>query len=171
MTDPAHDPDPLERARGQWLEHGLEGADYVVAMTSIVRAHQVVESRVERILKPFELNMMRYNALSTLRFSTEGRPMGRVAWGLMIHPATVTAVVDHLEKAGLVERRPHPDDRRAVLVVITKKGMEVADEATRALTEDLFGMDGVSPTEARTITKALTPLRKAAGDIKSKSAT
>ena len=165
MADPHHHPDPIERARSQWIDHGLEGADYVIAMTSLVRAHQIVEGRVERLLKPLGLNMMRYNALSTLRFSPEGRPMGRVAWGLMIHPATVTAVIDHLEKAGLVERRPHPDDRRAILVVITKRGVEVADEATRVLTEGQFGVDGVSPSDARAITKALTPIRESAGDI------
>jgi DNA-binding MarR family transcriptional regulator len=35
-------------------------------------------------------------------------------------------VVDALEEARLVERRPDPDDRRATLVALTSRGEEVA---------------------------------------------
>jgi DNA-binding MarR family transcriptional regulator len=109
--------------------------------------------------------MMRFNALSTLAMSEGGRPMGRVAWGLMIHPATVTTVIDRLEKDGLVERRPKPTDRRTTLVVITKKGREVQRKAAEELTAASFGLEGLSPAEARALTKVLVPLRKSAGDI------
>jgi len=41
-------------------------------------------------------------------------------------PRNVTGLVDGLEASGLVARRPHPTDRRATLVSLTKKGGEVA---------------------------------------------
>lgn len=159
----------MERARADWTEHGFEGADLVIAMASIVRANQIVEARVDAVLKPYELNMMRFNALSTLAMSRDGRPMGRVAWGLMIHPATVTAVVDRLEKLGLVERHPHPSDRRATLVRITTKGEEVHRRATDDLRAINFGLDGLTPSGARAVTKGLIPLRASAGDIRDTS--
>ena len=34
-----------------------------------------------------------------------------------------TAVIDRLEKANLIERRPHPTDRRGTTLVLTKKAM------------------------------------------------
>lgn len=34
---------------------------------------------------------------------------------------STTAMIDRLEKRGLVERRPHPEDRRATVIVITRK--------------------------------------------------
>jgi DNA-binding MarR family transcriptional regulator len=41
-------------------------------------------------------------------------------------PRNVTGLVDALEAAGLVARRPHPTDRRATLVTLTKRGSTVA---------------------------------------------
>ncbi|MCL5612174.1 MAG: MarR family transcriptional regulator [Chloroflexi bacterium] len=35
-----------------------------------------------------------------------------------------TAMLDRLEKAGLIERRPNPDDRRGTLIVSAKSGAE-----------------------------------------------
>lgn len=35
-----------------------------------------------------------------------------------------TAVIDRLEKAGLIERHPHPQDRRSIVVVLTKNAMK-----------------------------------------------
>jgi DNA-binding MarR family transcriptional regulator len=37
-----------------------------------------------------------------------------------------TALLDRLEKAGLIERRPNPDDRRGTLIVPAKSGAETA---------------------------------------------
>ena len=39
----------------------------------------------------------------------------------------MTARIDRLEKARLVERRPHPSDRRATLVRLTDKGFALID--------------------------------------------
>jgi MarR family transcriptional regulator, lower aerobic nicotinate degradation pathway regulator len=61
-----------------------------------------------------------------------------------IDPSTMVALLDGLEGAGLVTRRPHPDDRRAREVAITPKGRkalergrklndEVEDEILRGL--------------------------------------
>ncbi|MGE5250722.1 MAG: MarR family winged helix-turn-helix transcriptional regulator [Bacteroidota bacterium] len=50
-----------------------------------------------------------------------------------------TAMLDRLEKAGLVERRPNPDDRRGTLIVPAKSGAERAaswfEPARKALDE------------------------------------
>ena len=61
-------------------------------------------------------------------FSRTARcPMSKIGARLQVHPASVTNVVDRLEAAGLVRRRPHPNDRRAMLVAITDEGRAVAD--------------------------------------------
>lgn len=41
---------------------------------------------------------------------------------LQCTPRNVTGLVDALEESGLVERRPHPADRRAIHVTLTKQG-------------------------------------------------
>lgn len=45
---------------------------------------------------------------------------------LQITSATMTGILDRLEKMDLVERRPHPDDRRAILVCLTDQGQHHA---------------------------------------------
>ncbi len=47
---------------------------------------------------------------------------------LGITSATMTGILDRLEKMVLIERRPHPDDRRAILVCLTKRGHMLATE-------------------------------------------
>jgi DNA-binding MarR family transcriptional regulator len=62
-----------------------------------------------------------------------------------IDPSTMVSLIDGLQDAGLVERRPHPKDRRARVVTLTPKGrrllrrarelaLEVEDEVLRGLT-------------------------------------
>jgi len=47
---------------------------------------------------------------------------------LQISSATMTGILDRLEKLTLVERRPHPDDRRAILICLTDQGRTYAKE-------------------------------------------
>jgi DNA-binding MarR family transcriptional regulator len=47
---------------------------------------------------------------------------------LQISSATMTGILDRLEKLALIERRPHPDDRRAILICLTAKGRNYAKE-------------------------------------------
>ena len=45
---------------------------------------------------------------------------------LLKSPSHISRTIDRAEQAGLVERRPDPDDRRAHLVVLTTEGRELA---------------------------------------------
>ena len=47
---------------------------------------------------------------------------------LQITSATMTGILDRLEKMDLIERKPHPDDRRAILVCLTSQGRTHAIE-------------------------------------------
>lgn len=59
-------------------------------------------------------------ALSSL--GTQGRTMGSLAEEWKCDASTATWIVDRLEQRGLAQRRPHPTDRRARLVVLTPTG-------------------------------------------------
>lgn len=63
------------------------------------------------------------------------RPMalGELASVLGIDPPYATVVVDDLEAKGLVRRRPHPTDRRAKLVEVTRRGKDLARRAEAIL--------------------------------------
>jgi DNA-binding MarR family transcriptional regulator len=67
------------------------------------------------------------------RIAARPMPMGELAALLGMDPPYLTLVVDDLQELGLVERRPHPTDRRAKLVVATRKGRDLARRAEAIL--------------------------------------
>jgi hypothetical protein len=129
--------DPIEEASRQW---GLRW-DKVPAMhavTSLMRVQQLVLANLDTILKPHGLTFARYEALVLLVFSSRGAlPMGKMGERLQVHPTSITSIINRLESAGLVVRRQHPRDGRAVL----------AEEQLIAVSE------------------LLLPIRRAAGDF------
>ena len=60
----------------------------------------------------------------------------RLAEALGVSPRHVTALVDALTADGFVLRRPHPQDRRAVLVELTEKGVTTMAEMERQRSRD-----------------------------------
>jgi DNA-binding MarR family transcriptional regulator len=73
--------------------------------------------------------------LGALRRSGCGLPAGQLARAAMLTSGGLTGQADRLANAGLVVRRPDPDDRRAVLVSLTPEGKGVAESALKAYLE------------------------------------
>jgi DNA-binding MarR family transcriptional regulator len=118
----------------------------MAAATSIIRAQQLVSTRVDRALRHLGLTFARYEVLMLLSFSRTGAlPITKVGERLMVHPTGITKLVDKLEQQGLVERVPNPDDRRGVLARITEAGRRVAAEGTEAVAAERFGLDLPDP--------------------------
>ena len=159
--------DPIDRARSQWaLQDWGAAADGMAAITSIMRAHQIVLARVEGTLRPLGVTFARYEVLMLLLFSKRGSlPMKVIGSRLQVHPTSVTNAVDRLEDAELVTRTPHPDDRRAIVVALTSAGRELAERATKALNTEVFERPGLDADDLRELVDVLTRLRRGAGDF------
>ena len=110
--------DPIEEAKRQWVAHGwAPAAEGMAAVTSVMRAQQIMQARVDEVLRPYDLTFARYEMLMLLHFSRRGSlPVTKASARLQVHPTSVTNAVDRLEAAGLVRRTPHPTDGRATLV-------------------------------------------------------
>lgn len=158
--------DPIAEARRQWIAHGWEdAADGMAMVTSIMRAQQLMLSRVEAALKPFGLSFARYELLALLSFTRGGAlPMASASARLQVHPTSVTNTVDRLERDELARREPHPTDGRATLVVITDAGRRLVGEATTALNQ-VFAEPGLSRDEVTELVRVLARFRKGAGDF------
>ena len=157
--------DPIAEARRQWADHGWEATDAMSAVTSLVRAQQIAMSAIRDALSPLGLTFSRYEALVLLHFSREGQlPLGKMGDRLMVHAASVTNTIDRLEVDGLVERVPHPTDRRTTLARITTEGRRVMQRATAALVEIEFGLGTLSRRELNQLDSVIGTLRRRAGD-------
>ena len=159
--------DPIEEARRHWSERWPgEAADEMVAVTSVMRVHQILMARLNDLLEPFGLTFPRYEALMLLHFSRRGSlPLGKIGERLQVHRTSVTNTIDGLEKLGLVRRVPHDTDRRAVLAEITAAGRKVAEKATKTLNEARFATEPLSETELGELYAILRTLRDGAGDF------
>jgi len=159
--------DPIAEARRHWTERwGDEPARPMAAVTSIMRAQQVLMARLNDLLRPLGLTFPRYEALMLLSFTRTGAlPLGKIGERLQVHRTSVTNIVDKLEADGLVRRVPHAEDRRATLAEITDAGRETARQATAALNDAAFGIDALDDDEQEAVTALLRALRVDAGDF------
>jgi DNA-binding MarR family transcriptional regulator len=138
----------------------------MAAVTSIMRAQQLLIARLNEALKPFGLNFPRYEALMLLSFSRTGAlPLGKVGERLQVHPTSVTNIIDGLEADGFVRRVPHESDRRATLAEITDTGRTTAEQATAVLNEHEFFMGVLRPRALEALTATIETLRRDAGDF------
>jgi DNA-binding MarR family transcriptional regulator len=80
------------------------------------------------------------------RIARRPMPMSELASLLTVDPPNLTPGVDDLEQAGLVERQPHPTDRRVKLVVVTPAGAAMAQAANEILARPPTRL-GALPTE------------------------
>ena len=162
--------DPIDRAGDLWQTHWPdEQPDVYAAMravTSIMRAHQILIAELDAMLRPHGITFSRYEALVLLVHSHDGAlPLSKIGERLQVHATSVTNVIDRLEAAGLVRREPNPRDGRGTLAVITEEGRKVADEATIAFNDARFGMSALGLTELDQLFQILRNLRVDAGDF------
>jgi DNA-binding MarR family transcriptional regulator len=161
--------DPIERAGQLWERNWPGEPDEVYhsmrAVTSVMRAHQILIAELDAMLRPYGITFSRYEALVLLMYSRAGSlPLSKIGERLQVHATSVTNVIDRLEAAGLVRREPNPHDGRGTLAVITPDGRDVATKATADLNAARFGMSALTGTELTEVFDLLRRLRHNAGD-------
>jgi len=138
----------------------------MAVVTSVMRAHQLLLARVEETLRPWRLSFPRYELLRLLAFTRTGSmPISAASERLQVHVTSVTSAMKLLVEAGLVERVPHPVDRRTTLASITDAGREVVEAATEALNREVFRDPGMDVAEQEALVGAVDALRRRCGDF------
>jgi DNA-binding MarR family transcriptional regulator len=87
-----------------------------------------VGNRLAEGLAPLGIEPRHFGLLRTLAIS-EGQSQRAIGEALDIHPNRMVSLVDDLERLRLVQRRPHPSDRRAYALVLTPKGKRLLQKA------------------------------------------
>lgn len=131
------------------------------------RIEQLLEEALSGCLVPWNLTKADYNVLSILRTAGpphELRPTD-IRNRLVLTSGGVSNIVNRLERLGLAERIPDPDDRRISWVRLTETGIDVAEDTMRAWTavQDRMFSD-VDPKVARRASDTLREILLALGD-------
>lgn len=98
----------------------MEKIDDCISFLSGKAAQSVARLTRER-LAPHGITPVQYGVLQAL-WEHDGLSAAELCSRLVIDSATVTGVVDRLEKLELLERRPDPTDRRINRLFLTRKG-------------------------------------------------
>jgi DNA-binding MarR family transcriptional regulator len=106
------------------------------------------------------LGRVSFGKLRALRqLASRPMPMRELAAQLHMDPPNLTLVVDDLERSGLVERQPHPTDRRVKLVTVTPSGMALAQRAQEILDQPPVGLYELPADDLETLERILSRLR------------
>jgi MarR family transcriptional regulator, organic hydroperoxide resistance regulator len=79
--------------------------------------------------------------------------------------ATLTGILDRLESAGFVERKRHPEDRRAIRICLTETGRKISGELfSTAIEANKEFLAGLSASEQKALRKLLGKIRATASE-------
>jgi len=109
--------------------------------------------RRRQVADAVELSFGRVRALR--RIAREPVTMGELAALLDVEAPYATVVVDDLQRRGLVERRPHPTDRRAKLVAATPAGVALARRAEEVMAEPPASLNALSADQLLALAQML----------------
>jgi DNA-binding MarR family transcriptional regulator len=114
---------------------GSESLDSLLAQICRLK-----HARVHTLLEALGLYRGQPSVLQAL-WEGEGLMHTDLARRLRVQPATITKMLQRMEKAGFVERRPDPDDQRVSRVYLTEAGQAVqadVQQVWRRLEEEAF---------------------------------
>jgi len=123
-------------AAEQWRQQlpRLDTAGMVVLGRLAEAAQLIARDHLNPLFARFGLQPGEFDVLATLRRS--GPPYRLTPTTLyeaaMISSGSMTNRLDRLEKAGLVQRLPNPEDGRGTLVGLSEAGLTLIDEAVNA---------------------------------------
>jgi DNA-binding MarR family transcriptional regulator len=125
---------------------------------------QLIERRVRtRLREDFATTLPRFDLMAQLERHPEGLKMSALSHLLMVTGGNVTAIVDQLEKEGLVERLAEPADRRAFRIRLTRAGEKTFSEMARAHESWVIELlEGLSRKEHEELLKLLAKLKSSA---------
>lgn len=102
------------------------------AMNLVITA-DLLRTRIGKLLRPWDVTPASGLALGILADADEPIPPNQIAERMILTRATMTGLIDSLERRGYVTRTEDPTDRRVRPVEITEEGRRVAHESRSAI--------------------------------------
>jgi DNA-binding MarR family transcriptional regulator len=130
---------------------------------------QLIERQVRsRLREQFSTTLPRFDLMAQLERHPEGLKMNELSRLLMVTGGNVTAIVDQLEKEGLVERFDEPADRRAFRIHLTRPGEKTFAEMARSHEEWVVELlAGMSRRDQDELLRLLAKVKQRAVEVTS----
>lgn len=131
--------DPIDLIRDQWAEEKPDlDISYMPAVTRIVRLGNVTTNVLSEVLRPFNIDFVSFDLLTTLRRVGPPYEMfpSEIAELMVITPGAVAQRLARLEGEGLISRTHQNQDRRRVTVTLTPLGIETTNSVMNAIVDE-----------------------------------
>ena len=121
---------------------------------------RMLRKHFDRRAVRFELTRAQWRALKRISYS-EGLRQAELAEQLEMEPIAIGRVIDRLEKAGYVERRADPSDRRAWRLHLTARAHAVVDDM-EDISNELFrdAQKGISAADMKAVMATLSVMKQ-----------
>lgn len=154
--------DAVDRIVGQWRSERPElGLRPMEVFGRIHRLSRLTLQRIEPVYLKYGIGRAEFDVIASIRRSGEPYTLSpkQIGATLMLSSGGLTGRLDKLEKAGLVERLPDPDDRRGLRVRVTEAGLEAVDLAVaEGLDVQAEPLDTLTVAEQETLAGLLRKL-------------
>jgi DNA-binding MarR family transcriptional regulator len=142
----------LDQARRQVEHYGLEvDPQAVLVAVRLISAGARVGRAAEVHFARFGLSTGRYRLLADLEDHGGEKSPSRLAADLDVSRATVTGLLDGLEREGLIARRPSVEDGRGTVAVLTARGAQLLRDMASEHFGRLEAMVGGLSVEERAV--------------------
>jgi DNA-binding MarR family transcriptional regulator len=133
---------------------------------AIVQVGERFLASTDKALRRHNLSRAGREALAVLEGAGQPLSPTTIAERLLVTTASVTSLLDTLERRGLVERRPDPGDRRKLLVAITDEGLALVDQfLPEVVALQTAAMAELSEPQRRQLVKLLATVRARLADL------
>lgn len=125
------------------------------------RAYSVIAMLFFERMAPYGLKQVEYSVLALLAHNP-GATSRQLCAALDILPPNLVSLISSLDRRGLIERRPHPRDGRAVGLHLTSAGLALAQETEKVVVElESDAANALTGRERETLRRLLQKLYKA----------
>jgi DNA-binding MarR family transcriptional regulator len=136
------------------------------ALLGIYYTASLMKKRADAFFAEYGLTDVQFNLLSLLQSEgsgesgEEGLSQAQISDRMLVNRANITSLVDRMEKAGLVRRTPHVNDRRYNIIKLAAKGRKLYDEVGPLYIEKVRDvMASLSARELKELASALGKIR------------
>jgi DNA-binding MarR family transcriptional regulator len=154
-------PDRIDVLVSQWADvHPDLDLETMALVQRLDTAAAMMRGRIADLAGAYGLSVEEGDILFTIRRAgSPGLSPTALTDSLMVSSGTMTNRLDHLERKGLIERVPNPEDRRAVQIELTRKAVKLVDKAVPVHVENEAQMLSVlSDPERRRLDATLRKL-------------
>lgn len=139
--------------------HGKDSKPFLDLAYLIAIVYNTVDRKLDVLLRKRKLSVPKFNILMILKFQggEEGLSQKAISERLIVSDGNITGILDRMEKEKLLQRTPHPKDRRVNLVRLTPKGDGILEELIPVYDKLLKeNVDKVSAKDQKTLISIFT---------------